>query len=211
MSCRGCWLLPAGWCICQLPTWMRSGVPSHPGQRQLAGPRTKSLSCSCSAGGNKLPMATRAWLPVSQLRFCWVFYVYFLFSAAQTLPAVHAGVDFENASAVHLALKRLRLFCKEITFKLHREKRGVSKELEHKLGTFAANRFPTDALTIYLALFYAKSFRQPRPCNRIVHLLSPCRRNRIPEKKNIWIENRGEQRAEEGNRKGRISTATACA
>lgn len=34
-------------------------------------------------------------------------------------------------------------------------------QTRNKLGTFTANRFPTDALTIYLVLFYAKSFAMP--------------------------------------------------
>lgn len=36
-------------------------------------------------------------------------------------------------------------------------------QTRNKLGTFTANRFPTDALTIYLVLFYAKSFAMSCP------------------------------------------------
>jgi len=53
----------------------------------------------------------------------------------------------------------------------------------NKLGTFTANRFPTDALTIYLVLFYAKSFAIP--IQAAFPLLSGFPYQRLPQTPNV--------------------------
>lgn len=176
MSCTSC-------CICQLPTWMRSEVPPNPGCKDCLGQGLNPWT-----GIFWLVEINCQWQRQSDFTFCCLCFSYIFFWSQPDISWFGCCSCFcfkwmyfplhfkETENNIKIALLALN---------------GFQNELQHKLGTFAANRFPTDALTIYLALFYAKSFRQPSQCNRIFHLL-PAKSNPRKEKhlnwKSCWAE-----------------------